>query len=492
MMHKSRILRLLLICYGIVFSNISCTQRQQIQTNEEDTSIPSFVIQGSPHNCDCISLSERFINAELRLDPTKRDDDWQKPNELLDLLKSRIEQSGSEIIIRNVNDCLEELASRTEPGPANLTILVHPHGHFYLLLGTVMIGDVLTYQIVHGDSAIWLIDKSSLEKAQFETAWQFKHKIESIPVQIGESVLELSNHYFNFGKVLPVEKLEHIFYLKNIGTKSLIFHKPEVTCRCTATDDLANTELQPKESKEFKVSFTTSTAVSERHSVFLPIFEKGSGQSKRLEFLLLASQQQSMQIEPMMIDFGNVIAGEKYTRTINLTEVPTDRFSITKIDSNSKPIKGSFNTIGIHQGLKTYQAEILFSPNDKESEPLNDFFVIETNSILRPNIPIYYTYKLLSDISAKPSTISLGSVAIGETVEEKITITSRKHEIINCRIQKVPDNCNAEIVRQGNPTELLVRIKPNKSGIWQDKIFVVVKTSLREEVLEIDCVGYVH
>jgi hypothetical protein len=255
---------------------------------------------------------------------------------------------------------------------------------------------------------------------------------------------------------------------------------------------LAGTELQPNESKEFKVSFTTSASASERHSIFLPVFEKGTGQSKRLEFLLLASQQQSMQIEPMMIDFGNVVAGEKYTRTINLTEVPTDRFSVTKISSNNQPIQGSFNTIGVRQGLKTYQAEILFSPNDKESDLSNNFFIIETNSILRPKVSIPYTFKLLSDISAEPSTISLGSMAIGETVEEKITITSRKHEIINCRIQKAPDNCNAEIVRQGNPTELLVRIKPNKSGIWQDKIFVAVKTSSREEVLEIDCVGYVH
>lgn len=263
-------------------------------------------------------MSECFIKAELRLDSAKRDFNWQKPNELLDLLKSRIEQSGNEIIIRNVNECLEELASRTEPGPADLTILIHPHGHFYLLLGTVMIGDILTYQIIHGDSAIWLIDKSSLENAQFTEAWQFKSKTDKIPIQIGESILEIDNHYFNFGKVLPSEKLEHVFHLKNTGLKPLILRKPEVTCRCTVTDDdLADTELQPDESKEVKVSFTTSTAASERHSVFLPIFEKGSGQSKKLEFLLLASQQQSMWIEPPSIDFGNVVSGEKYVRTIN-------------------------------------------------------------------------------------------------------------------------------------------------------------------------------
>jgi hypothetical protein len=491
-MSKIPIFKLFLLCFVIVLFNMSCTKKRSLQTHEENTGMPSFVIQGNAQYCDCISLSERFIKAELRLDPSKRDDYWQKPKELFDLLKSRLEQSGNEIVVRNANDCLKELASRTEPGPADLTVLIHPNGHFYLVLGTVMIGGTLTYQVIHGDSAVWLIDRDSLEQAQFETAWQFKRKTENIPVTIGESVLELNDHYFNFGKVLPAEKLEHVFHLKNIGTKSLIFRQPEVTCKCTVGDDLTDTELRPNESKEFKVSFLSSASASERHSIFLPVFEKGSGHSKKLEFLLLASQQQSMQIDPMMIDFGNVVTGEKCTRTVNLTEVPTDRFSITKIDSNSKPIQGSFKTIGIHQGLKIYQAEISFVPDGKESESAMNFFIVETNSILRPKIPIYYTYQLLSDISAEPSTLSLGSAAIGKTVEEKITITSQKDKIISCQVQKVPDNCHVEIVRQGNPAELLVRIKPDKSGIWRDKITVAVKTSSREEVLNIECAGYVH
>ena len=71
----------------------------------------------------------------------------------------------------------------------------------------------------------------------------------------------------------------------------MIFRKPEVTCRCTATDDLADAELKPNESKEFKVSFTTSASASERHSIFLPVFEKGSGQSKKLYYWRVSSSQ---------------------------------------------------------------------------------------------------------------------------------------------------------------------------------------------------------
>jgi hypothetical protein len=467
-------------------------QEQQL-TEEKDSTLPSFVIQESVVGCDCIPVSERFAKAELRLDPTTRGYNWEKPIELLALLKSQSENTGSSVVVRNVGDCLTELASRAEPCPSDVMLLIHPNGHYYLLLGTVMIGDTLTYQVIHGDSPVWLIDKSSLENAKFAEVWQFKYdETKGVPVQIGETILELSSHYVNFGKVLPTTKLESVFYLKNTGSKSLILRKPEVSCRCTVTDDLADAELQSGESREFKVSFETSSGSSERHSVSVPIFEKGTGLSKKLNFELLASQQQSMGIDPLGVDFGNVDMGKKYTRTLNFTEVPTDRFSITKFLSTRKQLQGSFHTIGINQGLKTYQVEITFIPDSQKPDRTNDIVTIETNSILRPKVEVPFTYNLLPEIRAEPSSVALGSIAVGETVEAKIKIVSRSSGITKSETRSIPDGCNVEIIKQGNPTEVSIRFKPIKAGIWQDEILIAVNTSSCEEVLSIACFAYVH
>jgi hypothetical protein len=241
-----------------------------------------------------------------------------------------------------------------------------------------------------------------------------------------------------------------------------------------------------------ELSFQTSAGSSERHPVYVKVFEKGTGISNRIEILLIASQQQSTMIEPLGLDFGKVMKGETYERTVNITEVPTDRFSILNVTAGDRPIRGTFETIGERAGLKTYQVRVLFSPDDEQSGQSRGFFTIETDSLLRPEVQISYSYSMVPDISAEPSIISLGSVRVGATSEVSVLITARNEEEFRCEIKFVPDGSEASVIRKGNPTELLFKATPSQTGIWYDKLIVVVKTSEREEVLEIECVGYVH
>ena len=477
---------LLVLCF-VVGCFRATTKSERIR----ESGMPSFVQLGDLTGCDCASLSERFARAELGVDPTEYGD-WQTPMDILSLLKTESASKGSEIIVRGVDECLDELEARPEPSPSDMMLLIHPKGHTYLLLGTVMIGDVLTYQIVHGDSSVWLIDKKTLKRAEFTEAWQFKKKVEDIPIAIGKGALSIDRHYFNFGKVLPSTTLVSVVSFKNIGEVPLIFAKPEVTCGCTVAEGLSDSELLPGKSKEMKVSFQTSAGSSERHPVFVKVFEKGTGMSKRIEILLMASQQQSMMIEPMGLDFGRVEKGESYERTVNLSEVPTDRFSILRITSEDQPIQGSFETIGERGGLKTYQAKVIFSPSGIQPDRAVNVFVVETDSILRPHVQIPFNYLMMPDVNVEPSVVSLGSVKVGETVEEKILINVRNRDLLSCEIKSIPEGCEVVAVKGGNPTELLFKTVPKQPGIWQGKLIMSVKTSEGEEVVEIDCVGYVQ
>ncbi|MDR1494115.1 MAG: DUF1573 domain-containing protein [Planctomycetaceae bacterium] len=506
---------IMFLCFLFLFVESGCSRFAEKPVEQEETGLPSFVVQGktddcelfetttilSPpfvvqgktDDCECYSTCELFAKAELGIPIGKIHGlTWKNPQELFSFLQESANKSGGKITIRKVEECLQELVSRPQPGPAAVSLLIHPQGHLYLLIGTVMIGDVLTFQLVHGDSAVWLVDQKTLENANFTEAWQFQKNIDGTIFWVGKIPLKIDSHYFNFGKVVPSTQLEATIHLKNQGESSLIFQQSQVSCRCTVADDLSGTELKPNESKEFQVALTTSTSASERHSIFLPVVEKGTGVVQRIEILLLASQQQSMSIDPLTIDFGNVHPNEKYTRTINFMEEPTDRFSITGFDPNGTPIQGKYQTIGSRDGLKTYQVEVVFTPNGNEPDREKDYFVVETNSLLRPQVNIPFSFKLIPEISAEPATISIGSVEIGQTAEEKVKIVSQKKEKLECSIKKRPSNCTVDIVRQGNPIELFVKVKPEKSGIWQDKIILAVKTSSREEVLEIECVGYVH
>ena len=470
---------------------IGCFRSSTKVERGRESGMPSFVQQNNPVGCDCAPIAERFARAELGLDPTQFGS-WQTPSDLLTLLKTDSASNGSEVIVRNVNECLDELAARPEPSPSEAMLLIHPKGHVYLLLGTVMLGEVLTYQVIHGDSAVWLIDKKTLERAEFTEAWQFNKKTAGIPIAVGGGVLTIDQHYFNFGKVTPSTALEAVVSFKNTGDKPLIFTKPEVTCACTVAEGLADLELPPGESKDMKVSFQTSAGSSERHPVFVKVFEKGTGIPKRIEILLMASQQQSMSIEPMGLGFGRVVKGETYERTVNISEVPTDRFTILKVDSENQPIRGEFETLGERGGLKTYQVKAIFSPDGNLPDREKNFFTVETDSLLRPKLQIPYSYSVMPDVYSEPSVISLGSTKAGTTTEETIRITVRGKDKFQCEIKSVPEGCEVKIVKEGNPTELLFTATPKQPGIWQGKLVIVVTISEREEILEIDCVGYVN
>ena len=456
-----------------------------------ESGMPSFVLQNDPAGCDCVPVVERFARAELGLDPTKFGH-WQTPTDLLALLKTESANNGGEVVVRSVNKCLDELEARPETGSADAVLLIHPKGHVYLLLGTVMIGDVLTYQIIHGESAVWLIDKTTLERARFAEVWQFKTKAEGIPIAVGNGALTIDRHYVNFGKVLPSTTLETVVLFKNTGEKPLVFTKPEVTCRCTVAEGLADSELAPGDSREMKLSFQTSAGSSERHPVFVKVFEKGTGLSNRIEIVLMASQQQSMMIEPMSLDFGKVVKGETYERTINITEVPTDRFSILAITSENQPIRGTFESSSERGGLKTYRIKVLFTPDENSPVPLGKVFTIETDSLLRPKVPIPYGYSVLPDVFVEPSIISLGNVEVGTMVKKSFLIMARNENELQCKVVSIPVNCKVAIVQNGNPTELSFQVAPRELGVWQGKLIIEFKTSEREGVLEIDCVGYVR
>ena len=444
---------ILLIChFALVESGCSPAAKSRV----EEIGLPSFVIQSDATDCDCVSVGARFAKAELGLDPFRGDYPRKSGQELHAALEAEAKSIGSSITVRKVADYLDELAARPQPGPMKAALLVHPNGHRYVLLGTVIIGEVLTYQVVHGDSSVWLVDRDSLNKAGFDTVWQFQKVNEVIPVRIGESTLNTGQHYFNFGKVSPVSSLEGTIRLENKGPATLLFGKAEVTCRCTLADQLEGVELTPNGAQEFKVSFQTSAASSERHPVFLTVYEKGSGQSQRLEFLLLASQQESMVIEPQGIDFGSVVPGKKYVRTVNFSEVPTDRFSIMRFASNGNPTQGKFKTIGTREGLNIYQVEVEFVPDSQEPNYEKNSFTVETSSILRSKVQVPYTFKLLPEIYAEPSTIPLGSIDVGEKVTEKIQIRSRKGEDLQCEVPVVPEGCQVEVIHKGDLAEISI------------------------------------
>ncbi len=482
MKHANFILLVLILA---AISGCAPSKHSSIETSK----YPSFIQVNKPKDCECIPVAVRFARASLGLDLTK-ETLFDNPEGLLKSLNEEASLIKSVITQHDIAECLDELADRPDPGPCEPILLVHPLGHIYFLLGTVYIENVLTYQILHGDSAVWLIDRENLDKAGFTDAWRF-HKInEEVPVQFAGSCLSIDRMYENFGKVAPQTELVTEFTFKNTGNVPLVF-ETEASCRCTVLDDFENTDLLPGDSRNLKITFLSSVGTAERHSVYVTCYEKGTGFSTRIELLLLASQQQTMKVEPTRLNFGEVQKGEIYKRIINLTEVPTDRFNVTNFDPNGNPIRGIVNTVNKDSELKTYQVELEFTPNGTIEDRTSSTFVIETNSLLRPYVRVPYEFILKSGIYAEPSMVSLGNVELGQSIEKEVKLISAEKEDFHCSVVKQPEDCSI-VIHEGKGVILLeLNITPESKGVMRRRIELLVESKTKSKDLVIEYIGYV-
>jgi hypothetical protein len=236
----------------------------------------------------------------------------------------------------------------------------------------------------------------------------------------------------------------------------------------------------------------SSAGSAERHSVYVTCYEKGTGYSVQIELLLLASQQQPMIIEPSKLDFGEVRKSETYKRIVNLTEVPTDRFSVTKFDPNGNPMRGTVKTINDDGDLKTYQVEIEFTPKESLEDGSFKVLAIETNSLLRPSVRIPFEYSLKSGVYAEPDVISLGSVAQGRTVEKTIKLISAENESFHCSVVNKPEDSSVEFHEGKGEATLKLKITPKTTGILQGEIGLQVQTESESRSLVVKYIGYVR
>jgi hypothetical protein len=263
---------------------------------QEETGLPSFVVQGKTDGCACYSTCELFAKAELGIPIGKIHDlTWKNPQELFSFLQNSANKSGGKITIRKVGECLQELVSRPQPGPATVSLLIHPQGHLYLLIGTVMIGDVLTFQLVHGDSAVWLVSMKELEQAGFQEAWKFSQTKNFVPIQMGKFVLGVDKIYHNFWEVKPQQEMRCKFVLENKGNREMILKTPATSCSCAVPSIKEDTKLKPGEQKELEIVLQPDVSVSIRQMIRIRYIEE-TGLLQEFPLEVFGSQRQSMEI----------------------------------------------------------------------------------------------------------------------------------------------------------------------------------------------------
>ena len=459
---------------------------------EVRSSWPSFVALGDASRCPmrCKAITESFVRAGLGLDPTERNHAAHEPAEsILKELREQSKRSDARLEVMPVLDCLKDIKAK----PCTPRVLVHEKGHLYLVLGGIDVEGEFMYQLIHGESPVWLVSRSQLERAGFRRGWRMRATTDSFPVRVGEAEIRLDKLFHNFGEVKPATPLECTFRLRSVGHGAVVFDKPVVSCQCTIPNVTGPTRLDVGSVLDLKVVTRGTVGASLRNEIGLTFYEKGAGASKRLSLWLFGSQRELMKVLPPYVDFGTVVPGQSYSRMLRLFETPSDRFTLKSVETGELPITSTVVATTDENGLKSYGIKLELRP--REQAPVGDHrarIVIVTTSAARPRVPVGVRYRIQPRLRPVPSTVSFGTVVVGESLEARVKLVSRVGPVRDLRVEQCPDACRVRFEKAAESPELVIGVKFDRPGVWRDRIVVVGQTKSGKEVLQIWCVAYVR
>jgi Protein of unknown function (DUF1573) len=444
---------------------------------------------GDPARCPekCFSDGIAFARAALGLDPTEELRKYPTdPEKLLGTLKSEGESVGGAIY----SVPLESLLDNLSVGPAQPTLLVDENGHLHLLLGKVDVDGQSFFQTVHGSSPPQLFSKQDILSAGFSSAWQLSGGNKGVPVGVGKCIIRFDKMFHNFGEIKPNSKLECTFLITNTGAVPVELARPITSCSCTSTLITESTKVEPGATIPFGVSMQSGNTGSFRQLVILKFREKEGSLPRQVVLSLFGCQRELRKLSTSRLNFGVVIPGHSYSRTVLIEEVVTDRFSIKALDSGEYPLTYKVEETISLRGCSQYRVLIELTPDDRFVGKQAGQITLVTDSRFAPNIPIGVLFEVPPLLSVRPSVLAFGEVYLGRSAELSVRFEPRTPGRVAVEIDPPPQGVNIRIRESsdGQP-EMTVTLSPPRMGVWSGTIKGRAKIDGRALPFEIPCVA---
>ncbi len=319
---------------------------------------------------------------------------------------------------------------------------------------------------------------------------------QGIPVHVGKCIVRLDKIYHNFGEIKPNSKLECTFRITNTGRVPVELGKPITPCTCTSTLIQESTKLQPGTTLPLGVSLQSRNVAGFQHLVLLRFREKEGSLPRQVSLSLFGSQRELKRISTNMLNFGIVIPGRSYSRTVLMEEVATDRFSIKGFAPGKYPITYKVEEKIGSEGYHLYRIVFELTPDDTLIGKQDGQIMLMTDSRFAPEVPIDLAFEVPPLLSLQPSILSFGDVYVEKPVERWVRFVPRTAGHVSVEIDTPPPGVKVRIGESSNgQTELYVTLSLPKTGTWKEtgiwKGTIKGKARVGERTLpiEIPCVA---
>ena len=231
-------------------------------------------------------------------------------------------------------------------------------------------------------------------------------------------VFEEKEH--DFGKLMGVDKVDHVFKFRNEGKGELKIDKVNTSCGCTAALLSANV-VPPGGNGEIKTTFTVGGRQGQQTK---QIYVVSNDPNEPRATLII----KGLIIPPVSVEPSSVSLQLKDTpsvSTVKISQTMEEELKLGEVTARLNLVTTQIKEEAPENGKKRYALEISLKP-DIEPGRYFENITIATNCATKPKIEIPVRITARGDVEAAPSRINLGSLSTGQEVSRTITLSNTK------------------------------------------------------------------
>ncbi len=230
----------------------------------------------------------------------------------------------------------------------------------------------------------------------------------------------------DFGSVARGAKAEFEFPIYNPYLEDVHISSVTSSCGCTRVK-IQKTTLKTYESGAIVASINTKAFEGSKGATITVTIDRPYSATVQLH--VKSYIRTDVVFNPGSVNVGDLDEGEGATRKVKVAYAGRNDWKINRVRSENSHIQATARELKRQFGQIEYELDVTVDP-DTPAGYLNDHLVLETNDRRLKEVPLEVEGRVLSGITVSPSSLFMGVVKPGQTVEKKLVIRGKKPFII--------------------------------------------------------------
>lgn len=238
---------------------------------------------------------------------------------------------------------------------------------------------------------------------------------------------------YNFGNIARGAKAEYAFELTNLYLQDVHIASVHVTCGCT-TPRIEKDTLKTYEKGTVIAHINSDRFLGNQASTIVVTIDRP--QYAQVQLYVKVHVFSDVLLEPSGVVFGNVVQGNRATRTVDVRYTGREDWQIVEVRSGNPHLAGKVTEIGRQGGQTRYALEVVLG-KEAPLGYLKEYVWLITDDQRTKEIPVPVEGQVQGAISVSPSSLFLGVVQPGQSITKQIVVRGQKP----FRISSVRGDC---------------------------------------------------